>query len=216
MKIDISKLKFDDRGLIPAIVQDVKTDKVLMLAYMNGTSLARTVETGYTWFWSRSRQELWNKGATSGHTQKVYSITYDCDGDALLVKVEQKGAACHTGNYSCFFNPLWNSASGESLPVADNRLPQVINELYKQIVCYQEKQKETRKLLPAPSQDNLLTELGANTTRTILASKNSDADQVVYEMGDLWYHCLVLLAYHNITPGEMLVEMVGRKVEEEK
>ena len=152
MKIDISKLKFDDRGLIPAIVQDVKTDKVLMLAYMNGTSLARTVETGYTWFWSRSRQELWNKGATSGHTQKVYSITYDCDGDALLVKVEQKGAACHTGNYSCFFNPLWNSASGESLPVADNRLPQVINELYKQIVCYQEKQKETRKLLPAPSQ----------------------------------------------------------------
>lgn len=131
MKIDISKLKFDDRGLIPAIVQDVKTDKVLMLAYMNGTSLARTVETGYTWFWSRSRQELWNKGATSGHTQKVYSITYDCDGDALLVKVEQKGAACHTGNYSCFFNPLWNSASGEGLPVADNRLPQVINELYK-------------------------------------------------------------------------------------
>ncbi|MGP2526668.1 bifunctional phosphoribosyl-AMP cyclohydrolase/phosphoribosyl-ATP diphosphatase HisIE [Acidaminococcus sp. LBK-2] len=216
MKIDISKLKFDDRGLIPAIVQDVKTDKVLMLAYMNGTSLARTVETGYTWFWSRSRQELWNKGATSGHTQKVYSITYDCDGDALLVKVEQKGAACHTGNYSCFFNPLWNSASGESLPVADNRLPQVINELYKQIVCYQEKQKETQKLLPAPSQDNLLTELGANTTRTILASKNSDADQVVYEMGDLWYHCLVLLAYHNITPGEMLVEMAGRKVEEEK
>ena len=150
MKIDISKLKFDDRGLIPAIVQDVKTDKVLMLAYMNGTSLARTVETGYTWFWSRSRQELWNKGATSGHTQKVYSITYDCDGDALLVKVEQKGAACHTGNYSCFFNPLWNSASGESLPVADNRLPQVINELYKQIVCYQEKQKETRKISPSP------------------------------------------------------------------
>lgn len=151
MKIDISKLKFDDRGLIPAIVQDVKTDKVLMLAYMNGTSLARTVETGYTWFWSRSRQELWNKGATSGHTQKVHSITYDCDGDALLVKVEQKGAACHTGNYSCFFNPLWNSGSGESLPVADNRLPQVINELYRQIVCYQEKQKEARKLLPAPS-----------------------------------------------------------------
>lgn len=97
MKIDISKLKFDDRGLIPAIVQDVKTDKVLMLAYMNGTSLARTVETGYTWFWSRSRQELWNKGATSGHTQKVHSITYDCDGDALLVKVEQKGPPATPG-----------------------------------------------------------------------------------------------------------------------
>jgi phosphoribosyl-AMP cyclohydrolase / phosphoribosyl-ATP pyrophosphohydrolase len=123
MKLDVSKLKFDDRGLIPAIVQDVKTDKVLMLAYMNGESLARTIETGYTWFWSRSRQELWNKGATSGHTQKVYSIAYDCDGDTLLVKVEQKGAACHTGHYSCFFNPLWNSASGESLPVADTGCP---------------------------------------------------------------------------------------------
>lgn len=216
MKLDVSKLKFDDRGLIPAIVQDVKTDKVLMLAYMNGESLARTIETGYTWFWSRSRQELWNKGATSGHTQKVYSITYDCDGDTLLVKVEQKGAACHTGHYSCFFNPLWNSASGESLPVADNRLPQVINELYKQIQCYQEKQKASQKLLPAPSQDGLLEKMSTETTRTLLASKNNDAERVVYEMGDLWYHCLVLLAYHNITPGEMLVEMAGRKVEDEK
>ena len=82
MKIDVSKLKFDEKGLIPAIVQDVFSDEVLMLAYMNGTSLAKTVETGYTWFWSRSRQELWNKGATSGHLQKVASITYDCDGDA--------------------------------------------------------------------------------------------------------------------------------------
>lgn len=216
MKLDVSKLKFDDRGLIPAIVQDVKTDKVLMLAYMNGESLARTIETGYTWFWSRSRQELWNKGATSGHTQKVHSITYDCDGDTLLVKVEQKGAACHTGHYSCFFNPLWNSASGESLPVADNRLPQVINELYKQIQCYQEKQKASQKLLPAPSQDGLLEKLSTETTRTLLASKNNDAERVVYEMGDLWYHCLVLLVYHNITPGEMLVEMAGRKVEDEK
>ena len=108
MKIDFSNLKFDDKGLIPAIVQDVYSDEVLMLAHMNGESLAKTVETGYTWFWSRSRQELWNKGATSGHMQKVESITYDCDGDALLVKVDQTGAACHTGHRSCFFNPLWN------------------------------------------------------------------------------------------------------------
>lgn len=112
MKIDFSNLKFDDKGLIPAIVQDVYSDEVLMLAYMNGESLAKTVETGYTWFWSRSRQELWNKGATSGHMQKVESITYDCDGDALLVKVDQTGAACHTGHRSCFFNPLWNEGEG--------------------------------------------------------------------------------------------------------
>ena len=94
MQVDFSKIKFDEKGLIPAIIQDAATNAVLMLAYMNGESLAKTVETGYTWFWSRSRQELWNKGASSGHVQKVVSIDYDCDGDSLLVKVEQKGAAC--------------------------------------------------------------------------------------------------------------------------
>ncbi len=215
MKIDYSQLKFDEKGLIPAIVQDCRTDQVLMLAYMNRESLQRTVETGYTWFWSRSRQELWNKGATSGHFQKVLSITYDCDGDTLLIKAEQTGAACHTGRYSCFFNPLWNSASGESLPVAQQDLPQVMDALYRQIKK-QETGNDGKKQLPAGSQDGLLTKLGQNVTKTLLASKNSDADGVVYEMGDLWYHCLVLLAYHNITPGEMLVEMAGRKVETEK
>lgn len=214
MKIDVSHLKFDDRGLIPAIVQDYKTNQVLMLAYMNGESLARTVETGYTWFWSRSRQELWNKGATSGHTQRVLSITYDCDGDTLLVKVEQKGAACHTGSYSCFFNPLWNSGSGESLPVTEKNLPQVLDQMYALI---QQKQLARTPDKPAQGQqDWILKKLGEECTRTLLASKNDSRDQVVYEMGDLWYHCLVLLAYHNITPGEMLVEMAGRKVEEEK
>ena len=117
MKINFANVKFDEKGLIPAIVQDAKTGAVLMLAYMNGESLARTAETGQTWFWSRSRQELWHKGETSGNTQEVQSITYDCDGDALLVKVEQKGVACHTGAYSCFFNPLWNAGEGKNLPV---------------------------------------------------------------------------------------------------
>lgn len=99
--------KFFKKGeLIPAIVKDVKTGEVLMLAYMNRESLGKTLETGYTWFWSRSRQELWNKGATSGHLQKVVSIFGDCDDDTLLVNVEQTGAACHTGNYTCFFNQI--------------------------------------------------------------------------------------------------------------
>lgn len=111
MQVDFSKIKFDDKGLVPAVVQDAATNAVLMLAYMNGASLAKTVETGYTWFWSRSRQELWNKGATSGHVQKVISIDYDCDGDSLLVKVEQKGAACHTGNYSASAIPCGTVAA---------------------------------------------------------------------------------------------------------
>ena len=106
MQVDFSKIKFDEKGLIPAIIQDAATNAVLMLAYMNGESLAKTVETGYTWFWSRSRQELWNKGATSGHTQKVISMYADCDDDTLLITVEQTGAACHTGNHSCFFKKL--------------------------------------------------------------------------------------------------------------
>lgn len=116
MKLNVSNLKFDAHGLIPAIVQDVYSDEVLMLAYMNGESLAKTVETGYTWFWSRSRQELWNKGATSGHVQKVASITYDCDGDALLVKVEQTGAACHTGHRSCFYQPCGTKGKARTCP----------------------------------------------------------------------------------------------------
>ena len=104
MAFDFSKIKFDAHGLVPAVVQDVKTNAVVMLAYMNKESLQLTVQTGYTWFWSRSRQELWNKGATSGNLQRVVEMYYDCDGDALLVKAELSGPACHTGEYSCFHN----------------------------------------------------------------------------------------------------------------
>ena len=104
MAFDFSKIKFDAQGLVPAVVQDVQTNAVVMLAYMNKESLKLTLETGYTWFWSRSRQELWNKGATSGNLQKVVEMYYDCDGDALLVKAERSGPACHTGEYSCFHN----------------------------------------------------------------------------------------------------------------
>lgn len=104
---DIKNIKFDEKGLVPAIVQNVKDKAVLMMAYMNEESLEKTFESGYTWFWSRSRQELWNKGATSGNLQKVVDMYYDCDGDTLLVFVEMDGVACHTGAYSCFHNKMW-------------------------------------------------------------------------------------------------------------
>lgn len=106
MALDLTKIKFDEHGLVPTVVQDVKTKAVVMLAYMNKESLTLTVETGYTWFWSRSRQELWNKGATSGNLQKVVEMFYDCDGDAILVKAKLSGPACHTGQYSCFHNVI--------------------------------------------------------------------------------------------------------------
>lgn len=102
----INDLKFDEKGLIPAVVQDVDTKEVLMLAYMNEESLKKTIETKKTWFFSRSRQGLWNKGETSGHTQEVITLDYDCDGDTLLVKVKQNGVACHTGEYSCFYRSI--------------------------------------------------------------------------------------------------------------
>ncbi len=217
MKIDVEKIKFDEKGLVPAIVQDARTNQVLMLAYMNGTSLAKTTETGYTWFWSRSRQELWNKGATSGNLQKVMSIDYDCDGDALLVKVEQTGPACHTGATSCFFNPLWNKGAGKNLPVPESEgLAGVLTELYRVIQEKRENggEKSYTKYLFMSGQDKILKKVGEECTETIIASKNNDSNEVIYEMSDLWYHCLVLLAFHNISPNELLGELSGRRGKE--
>ncbi|MGI6263274.1 MAG: bifunctional phosphoribosyl-AMP cyclohydrolase/phosphoribosyl-ATP diphosphatase HisIE [Succiniclasticum sp.] len=217
MKLDVSQLKFDAHGLIPAIVQDVYSDEVLMLAYMNGESLAKTVETGYTWFWSRSRQELWNKGATSGHYQKVASITYDCDGDALLVKVDQTGPACHTGHRSCFYQPLWNEGEGKNLPVPEPEgLYSVLTELYN-VILYKRAHggdKSYTKYLFNSGQDKILKKVGEESAETIIASKNNSKREVIYEMSDLWYHCMVLLAWHGITPAELLAELSSRRRKE--
>lgn len=214
MQVDISKIKFDEKGLIPAVVQDVNTGKVLMLAYMNAVSLQRTMETGYTWFWSRSRQELWNKGATSGNVQQVLDIKYDCDGDSLLVQVKQKGVACHTGEYSCFHNILWRE---NNLPVIEqSQTVAILNELYKVI---QEKrvhggEKSYTKYLFTAGQDKILKKVGEEAAETIIASKNNSNSEVLYEMSDLWYHCMVLLAYHNIYPSELLAELSSRRKKE--
>lgn len=214
MQVDISKIKFDEKGLIPAVVQDVNTGKVLMLAYMNAVSLQRTMETGYTWFWSRSRQELWNKGATSGNVQQVLDIKYDCDGDSLLVQVKQKGVACHTCEYSCFHNILWRE---NNLPVIEqSQTVAILNELYKVI---QEKrvhggEKSYTKYLFTAGQDKILKKVGEEAAETIIASKNNSNSEVLYEMSDLWYHCLVLLAYHNIYPSELLAELSSRRKKE--
>lgn len=214
MQVDISKIKFNEKGLIPAVVQDVNTGKVLMLAYMNAVSLQRTMETGYTWFWSRSRQELWNKGATSGNVQQVLDIKYDCDGDSLLVQVKQKGVACHTGEYSCFHNILWRE---NNLPVIEqSQTVAILNELYKVI---QEKrvhggEKSYTKYLFTAGQDKILKKVGEEAAETIIASKNNSNSEVLYEMSDLWYHCLVLLAYHNIYPSELLAELSSRRKKE--
>lgn len=213
MELDLTVIKYDNNGLVPAIVQEVGSGKVLMLAYMNKESLQHTVQTGYTWFWSRSRQELWNKGATSGNVQKVVDIAYDCDGDALLVKVQQTGNACHTGEHSCFYRTLWKA---DNLPAVVRPVNEVLNELYE--IIQQKRvsggEKSYTKYLFTAGQDKILKKVGEETAETIIASKNNSANEIIYEMSDLWYHCLVLLAYHNISPLQLMSELSSRRAKE--
>lgn len=213
--IDIGTVKFDEKGLVPAIVQE-ENGQVLMLAYMNEESLKKTIETGYTWFYSRSRKKLWQKGETSGNIQEVRELFYDCDGDTLLVKVHQRGVACHTGSYSCFSGrKLLGSQNDIALidEKPENSLAVVLNDLYNVI--------QDRRLHPVEGsytnylfkngQDKILKKVGEEAVETVIASKNMSKKEVLYEMGDLWYHCLVLLAFHNLTPDELLGELMNRR-----
>ena len=213
--LDLETLKYDAQGLVPAIIQDAFTKKVLMLAYMNKQSLEISIQTGFTCFYSRSRQELWKKGETSSHVQEIQSISYDCDLDTLLILVKQTGVACHTGEYSCFHNTLFSRDLANNLPSLSpkEKLPEFLNDLYKTILARRESDDETSytKYLFVKGQDKILKKVGEEAAETIIASKNDDNKEVIYEMSDLWYHCLVLLAYHNITPEELLNELASRR-----
>ena len=203
----MDKIRFDEKGLVPAVIQDIVTGTVLMVAWMNRESLEKTLESNETWFYSRSRQELWHKGATSGHVQKVRDIFYDCDGDTLLVKVEQTGAACHEGTFSCFSRRF-----GDDKPTAEP-LTGVLQELYAVIEDRRLHPKEGSytNLLFDKGQDKILKKIGEEATETVIASKNDSQGEVLYEMADLWYHCLVLLAWHGISPVELLTELNKRR-----
>ena len=207
----LEKICFDEKGLVPAVVQDISTGTVLMLAYMNRESLAKTIETGTTWFYSRSRQELWNKGATSGHMQHLREMYYDCDGDTLLVKVEQVGAACHEGTFSCFSRKFGDAESTQTdRPVTPE---DVLPELYEVIEDRRQNPVEgsyTHSLFEK-GQDKILKKVGEEAAETIIASKNNSQGEVIYEMADLWYHCLVLLAWHGVGLEELLSELGKRR-----
>lgn len=216
--INLANLKFAANGLIPAIVQDEKSGTVLMMAYMNEESLHKTIESGVTWFYSRSRQRLWQKGETSGHVQKVLDIYYDCDADTLLIKVDQTGAACHEGTFSCFTRKLGQTDSqAEKLFDAEKVYGQsvstILHELYGVIMDRKANPKEGSytTYLFEKGQDKILKKVGEESAETIIGSKNNDKAEILYEMADLWYHCLVLLGYHDITPSELLNELQKRR-----
>ncbi|MGI6487512.1 MAG: bifunctional phosphoribosyl-AMP cyclohydrolase/phosphoribosyl-ATP diphosphatase HisIE [Syntrophomonadaceae bacterium] len=219
MSSRIDELEFDSRGLIPAIIQDVKTRQVLMLAYMNRQALEKTLETGYTWFYSRSRECLWMKGETSGHIQKVQQIYYDCDQDTLLILIEQEGAACHTGHFSCFYRN-WEGEEQESRvfdpeEVYSGRVgsPAILYELYDVL----EKRKELRPqgsytaYLFNEGQDKILKKVGEETAEVIISSKNHNDDEIIYETSDLLYHLMVLLVYHGINLSDIFGELKSRR-----
>jgi len=202
--MDLSKLKFDDKGLIPAIVQDVYTNEVLMLAYMNGQSIEKTLETKTTWFFSRSRNELWNKGATSGNTQQVVSMSYDCDADTILLKVIQKGNACHTGERSCFFNSVFNEPTDD--------FSGIIYKIYNRVVDRRDNPKEGSytNYLFDKGIDKILKKVGEETAEVIIASKNEGKDELIYESCDLIYHMIVLLIEKGVSIDELKKELNER------
>jgi phosphoribosyl-ATP pyrophosphohydrolase/phosphoribosyl-AMP cyclohydrolase len=202
MNLDIKSLKFDERGLIPAIVQDARTREVLTLAYMNAESLARTIETRQTWFWSRSRNELWHKGETSGNTQSVVSLASDCDNDAIVVLVEPAGPACHTGARSCF-----------DLHTESEDLGQLLAQLYELIESRERDRPEGSytTYLFNNGLDKILKKVGEESAETIIAAKNEDSARLTSEVADLVYHLLVLLVARGVSLDEIREELSNRR-----
>ncbi|GAX90800.1 bifunctional phosphoribosyl-AMP cyclohydrolase/phosphoribosyl-ATP diphosphatase HisIE [Effusibacillus lacus] len=212
----IDSLKFDERGLIPAVIQDVQSNKVLMVAYMNRESLVRTVETGQTWFWSRSRNELWNKGATSGHVQQVQSIAHDCDRDTLLIQVKQTGFACHTGAYSCFYETVVGGQRnlGDTGGVSAMQ-PDDFSILAELVATIDQRYKERPEgayttYLFEKGLDKILKKVGEEATEVVVAAKNGDAAELTSETGDLIYHLLVLLKQQGVSMEAVLAELEKR------
>lgn len=208
--MNLEAVKFDEKGLAPAIVQDVGSKEVLTLAYMNEESLKKSVETRETWFYSRSRQELWHKGATSGNTQKIVDIKYDCDQDAILVLVEPAGPACHTGNYSCFNDSLLGN---ESLKDVSSDRFAIISELEKIIAERESEMPEGSytTYLFDKGVDKILKKVGEEAAEVIIAAKNRDPEELKWEAADLLFHLLVLLREQKLPLDEVLNALQKRR-----
>jgi len=215
---DITTLKFDKDGLIPAIVQDHVNGEVLMMALMNAVSLTKTIETGLCHYWSRSRQKLWLKGETSGNTQTVKEIFHDCDNDCLLIKVEQKTAACHTGHRSCFFTKVEADGTSDAgvkvFDAADVYSgSDILDKIYAVIMDRKANLPSgsyTAKLIKG-GHKKLLGKVTEESGEFIAAVKGGKANEIMHEAADLWYHTLVALAVSGVTPSEVYEELKRRR-----
>jgi phosphoribosyl-ATP pyrophosphohydrolase/phosphoribosyl-AMP cyclohydrolase len=203
MTIQLDQVKFDERGLVPAIVQDVNSREVLTLAYMNAESLSRTLEMKETWFWSRSRNELWHKGETSGNTQRVVDIFLDCDGDAICVLVEPAGPACHSGDTSCFHNP----------PNLHGNLGLLLEQLYVLVEGRQRDrpEKSYTTYLFNEGLDKILKKVGEESAETIIAAKNDSLEPLIAETSDLLYHLIVMLVARGVNLDQVREELRKRQ-----
>jgi len=213
MKVEI---RWDERGLVPAVVQDAHTGQVLMLAYMNREALARTLETGESWFWSRSRRELWHKGAISGNTQRVVEVRYDCDADALLLRVEPRGPACHTGHRSCFYrrlslpeDALADSAEQHEDVVQPHAIMERLWAVIQDRKAHPRAGSYTCQLLEA-GQARILKKIGEEAIEVIVAAQSEGDERLVSELADLTYHLLVLLAARDLTWADVEAELARR------
>ncbi len=205
----LNKLKYDDNGLIPAIVQDETSGKVLMLAYMNEEALKKTIETNETWFYSRSRQELWNKGATSGNKQQVKQIAFDCDQDAILITVVPAGPACHTGEESCFFNVL--DEEKQTTHDVIHRIVQVIENRRQHPV-----EGAYTTYLFNEGIDKVLKKVGEEASEIIIGAKNNDKEEIKWEVADLIYHTLVLLNITGVTISDIKQVLYERHMQKKE
>ncbi|WP_226643349.1 bifunctional phosphoribosyl-AMP cyclohydrolase/phosphoribosyl-ATP diphosphatase HisIE [Mesobacillus subterraneus] len=224
--MNLKDLKFDANGLIPAVVQDATTREVLTVAYMNEESLRKSLETRETWFYSRSRQELWHKGATSGNTQKIVEMKYDCDGDSLVVLVDPAGPACHTGAVSCFSENLLErsverdsaESSGSTVKRSDDQFASlsdfdVMLELEKTIAKREQEMPEGAytTYLFEKGVDKILKKVGEEASEVIIAAKNRDPEELKWEAADLLYHLMVLLQEQKLPLKEVLAVLNKRK-----
>ena len=207
--LNIDELKFDEKGLIPAIVVDSITKKVLTLAYMNRESLEISIKEGKTCFWSRSRQELWRKGETSGNYQHIVSITADCDNDALVVMVEKDGPACHTGSDSCFTKGVWQSED-----LHEFSLQGLMDLLVGRKI--EKKEGSYTTYLFEKGIDKILKKVGEENTEVIIAAKADDKKETVYEIADLCYHVMVLMVEMGISVEDIHRELASRHVIDHK